>query len=77
MSNFNARVDAREYQPRDKHRVILSTFTNLKSGESMELVNDHDPRPLYYQFQAEFNDQFAWEYLEEGPVLWRVAISKK
>lgn len=77
MSQFHARVDAREYAPRDKHRVIFSTFESLKPGEAMELVNDHEPRPLYYQFQAELSNQFEWEYLEEGPEVWRVRIAKK
>ncbi|MBA4543229.1 MULTISPECIES: DUF2249 domain-containing protein [Thermoactinomyces] len=75
--SFKATVDAREYPPRDKHRVIFETFDGLKSGETMLLLNDHDPKPLYYQFQMERPDGFGWEYLEEGPEVWRVAISKK
>jgi uncharacterized protein (DUF2249 family) len=43
---------------------------------SIELVNDHDPKPLYYQFMAERQGQVGWEYLEEGPEVWRVRISK-
>ncbi|NLP33795.1 MAG: DUF2249 domain-containing protein [Clostridiales bacterium] len=77
MSNFNAQVDARKYEPKDKHAVIFQTFENLKSGEKMELINDHDPKPLYYQMQAEYTEQFEWEYLEEGPEVWRVSIGKK
>ncbi|NLK28378.1 MAG: DUF2249 domain-containing protein [Clostridiales bacterium] len=77
MSQFNAQVDARKYEPRDKHDVIFQTFEGLKPGEKMELINDHDPRPLYYQMQAEYTDQYEWEYLEEGPEVWRVSIGKK
>ena len=77
MSNFAATVDARMYEPKDKHAVIFKTFLELASGEKMELVNDHDPRPLHYQFLAELPEQFEWEYLEQGPEVWRVAISKK
>jgi thymidylate synthase ThyX len=29
------------------------------------------------QMLAELPDQFEWEYLEEGPEVWRVAITKK
>lgn len=76
MSKFNAQVDARKYEPRDKHAVIFQTFENLKTGETMELINDHDPRPLRYQMEAEYTNQYEWEYLEEGPEVWRVAISK-
>jgi uncharacterized protein (DUF2249 family) len=28
------------------------------------------------QFQSQWPDRFAWNYLEEGPSVWRVAITK-
>lgn len=77
MSEFAAQVDARKYPPREKHDVIFKTFEGLKTGEKMELINDHDPKPHHYQMMAEYTDQFGWEYLEEGPEVWRVAIEKK
>jgi uncharacterized protein (DUF2249 family) len=40
------------------------------------LVNDHDPKPLYYQFQAELGEPFQWEYLESGPEVWKVRIGR-
>lgn len=73
---FAKKVDARDYEPRDKHRVIFETFDSLSSGEAMELTNDHDPRPLHYQMLAEIDGQFEWQYLEEGPEVWRVSIKK-
>lgn len=76
MSDFTSQVDARRYEPKDKHPVIFNTFEALKSGEKMELINDHDPRPLHYQFMIEREGEFEWEYLEEGPEVWRVAITK-
>ena len=77
MIQFAAEVDARKYEPRDKHTVIFDTFNKLNPGEVMELTNDHDPRPLHYQFLAEYEGKFEWTYLEEGPEIWRVAIGKK
>lgn len=76
MPQFTAQVDARIYEPRDKHNVIFQTFHNLEKGQTMELINDHDPRPLHYQFLAEHDGQFNWEYLEQGPEVWRVSIGK-
>jgi uncharacterized protein (DUF2249 family) len=76
MEDFAARVDAREYAPKDKHPTILAAFESLASGERMELVNDHDPKPLHYAFLAEMPGRFTWEYLEQGPEVWRVAIGK-
>jgi len=69
-------VDVREIQPRQRHPLIFSTFQALPPGSAMELVNDHDPKPLYYQFAAELEGQFGWEYLERGPEVWRVAITR-
>lgn len=77
MADFTSTVDARLYEPRDKHPKIFNTFEALKAGERMELINDHDPRPLHYQFIMEMPNQFEWEYLEEGPEVWRVSIGKK
>lgn len=72
----NATVDVRTIAPRERHPLIFSTFRSLVKGQAMELVNDHDPRPLYYQFQAEAPGTFGWDYLETGPDTWRVRISK-
>lgn len=69
-------VDVREIAPRQRHPLIFSTFAALPAGQAMQLVNDHDPKPLYYQFQAELQGQFGWDYLETGPDVWRVAITK-
>ena len=70
-------LDVRAIPPRDKHPTIFQTFDNLKSGSSMVLINDHDPRPLRYQLAAERPDTFEWTYQEEGPAVWRVRIDRK
>jgi uncharacterized protein (DUF2249 family) len=43
----------------------------------MLLINDHEPRPLYYQFLIELPEKFDWEYLQAGPEVWQVRIGKK
>ena len=40
------------------------------------LVNDHDPKPLRYQFEAEHAGQFTWDYLGAGPDVGRVRIGR-
>lgn len=69
-------LDVREIAPRDRHPRIFHTFDSLKAGESFVLANDHDPKPLYYQFSHERSGKFEWTYLEQGPELWRVRIAK-
>ncbi len=73
---YKAVLDVREIVPRERHPLIFGTFASLAAGESLLLVNDHDPKPLFYQFQAESPGTFSWSYLEQGPEVWRVAIGK-
>jgi uncharacterized protein (DUF2249 family) len=69
-------LDVRVIPSRQKHPTIFGRFEALAPGQSFILLNDHDPKPLYYQFQAELPGQFEWEYLERGPEEWRVRIGK-
>lgn len=71
------KIHAPDFEPKIRHQRILETFEGLNAGEYMELSNDHDPKPLHYQFMAEKEGQFSWEYVESGPDLWRVIIGKK
>lgn len=78
MSEQNTlELDVRPIPPREKHPRIFSAFDRLPAGGRFILINDHDPKPLYYQFQAERPGQFGWDYLEEGPAVWRVEIRKE
>lgn len=70
-------LDVREIVPRERHPRIFDTWEALPPGGSFELVNDHDPKPLRYQFEAERPDAFTWEYLVEGPEEWRVRIGRR
>lgn len=69
-------IDVREIEPRYRHALIFQTFEELDQDTFFELVNDHDPVPLHFQFSAHFKSQFEWTYLEQGPDLWRVRIAK-
>jgi uncharacterized protein (DUF2249 family) len=69
-------LDVRSEPHARRHALILDTYGKLAPGDGFELVNDHDPKPLYYQFDAEFKGQFTWDYLEQGPQAWRVRIGR-
>lgn len=76
MENVTKIIKAPEYPPQMKHKVIFETFDGLAQGEALLLINDHDPRPLYFQFQATRANQFSWEYVEQGPLQFQVKIGK-
>ena len=69
-------IDVRPMPPRERHPKIFRTWGALTPGECILLVNDHDPLPLYYQFACEHAGTFRWEYLEQGPEVFRVRITR-
>ena len=69
-------VDVRTLVPAHRHAMIFQLVDALAAGTAFTLVNDHDPKPLYYQLEAEYPKQFSWTYLERGPDVWRVEIGR-
>ena len=76
MATNETRLDVRPLPPRERHAAIFDTWHRLARHESLLLVNDHDPVPLYYQFACEHRGTFHWEYVEQGPDTWQVRITK-
>lgn len=68
--------DIRPYPPTERHEMFYKAFADIKPGEAFEFINDHDPKPLYYQMEAESKEPFRWEYLQEGPEVWKVRVVK-
>lgn len=69
-------LDVRRLLPPQRHARILEAVAALEPGEAFVLANDHDPKPLRYQLDAEEPGQIEWTYLAEGPELWRVRIAR-
>jgi uncharacterized protein (DUF2249 family) len=76
MTTATPQLDVRAEPPARRHELIFDTYDRLAPGDAFVLVNDHDPKPLYYQFDAEHPGEFSWEYLESGPAVWRVRIGR-
>jgi uncharacterized protein (DUF2249 family) len=68
--------DVRPIPCRVKHGLIFQRWLDLPVGGHFVLLNDHDPIPLRYQFEAEFPGALSWDYLERGPEDFRVKITK-
>lgn len=67
-------LDVRSVAPRDRHQQIFDGLDALGPGETLRLVNDHDPLPLRYQLDAEYPEHYRWVKLESGPEAWVVDI---
>lgn len=76
IMNEKTGLDVWQVPPAQCHPLIFSTFESLAPGEAFVLLNDHDPKPLYYQFSFERSGQFTCDYLEQGPLDWRVRVGK-
>lgn len=65
-------------EPADRYPTVSKTFEGLEHGEKLELINDHNLEHLFkYKFSEDYPDQYFYEYLEEGPVVWRVMVTKR
>lgn len=69
-------LDLREMPPFERHGTIFTTWEALPEEHTLRIVNDHDPKPLYYQFEAEQKGNFDWAYEQRGPRDWIVRIRK-
>jgi len=69
-------IDLRALPPFERHAKIIKAWKELEKGQTMRLTNDHEPKPLYYQFQAEENGKFEWNYEKQGPKEWVFTIKK-
>jgi uncharacterized protein (DUF2249 family) len=77
MMTTQQTIDVRELPPRERHPRIFAALATLAPGEALAIVNDHDPKPLRYQIEAEQPGVFSWEYVQQGPQLWQVAIGRQ
>ncbi|WP_243789652.1 DUF2249 domain-containing protein [Saccharopolyspora gloriosae] len=69
-------LDVRPLPKQDKHPAIFGVFHALAVGETFVLVNDHDPKHLHDEFEAELPGGFSWETVEPGPQEWRIRIGR-
>ena len=57
-----------------RFKALSQLFDHLDPESSLQLVVDHDPRPLRYQLEARHGSRCNWSYLEQGPEIWRVRL---
>jgi uncharacterized protein (DUF2249 family) len=69
-------LDLRVLPPKERHEKFFQLFDSLPEGDSLVLINDHDPRPLYYELKSVRPDTFGWHTVSAGPLDWRVEIRR-
>lgn len=76
MTTQTKELDVRTLIPIKRHEKLLNLFKELPAGESFTFINDHDPKPLYYEFRSIFGDVVGWEYLQRDPEEWKVKVTR-
>ena len=76
MSGSIVKLDLRVMSVLERHPRIFDEWEQLPAEGVHQIVNDHDPKPLHYQFEGEFSGKFIWDYIEKGPKDWVVNITK-
>lgn len=69
-------INAPLLPPPVRHQTILAGCDAVPQGFSALLINDHDPKPLLYQLEAEQPGVFAVEYQESGPTRFAILLTR-
>lgn len=69
-------IDVRAIPREVRHARVIGMVTSLVPGESVVIAAPHDPARLVNEIEAEVAGDFQVDYLQAGPELWRVAVSR-
>ncbi|NKX93685.1 DUF2249 domain-containing protein [Sanguibacter hominis ATCC BAA-789] len=67
-------LDARVIPHAIRHATIFGALDSVRPGSGLVLLAPHDPVPLLAQVEQRWPGRFTLEYLERGPVDWRLAF---
>lgn len=76
MSDTITKLDLRQIPVFERHPRIFDSWEKLEAEQTLQIINDHDPKPLQYQFEGEYKDTYSWEYVTKGPSEWVVNVTK-
>lgn len=68
--------DVRGFPQHQRNPSVFRIYARLDAGESFVLVSNRDPRQLRHEFGLTFPGRFRWDYVEAGPVVWRIRITR-
>ena len=76
MKAETVKLDLKSIPMMERHPKIFDAWEELEAGSTLQIINDHDPKPLHYQFEGEYKGSYEWKYAEQGPTDWVVNIKK-
>lgn len=69
-------VDLRPMIPPERHATVFAALEALAPGATFVLINDHAPIPLLRRIAETSPGLFESEFLQDGPEVWQVAITR-
>lgn len=69
--------DVRDLQNHRRHPAVFEAYQQLDVGQSLIVINDHEPRGLHEAFEREFAGAFTWDTVASDDADHRVRITKR
>ncbi|SEH50454.1 Uncharacterized conserved protein, DUF2249 family [Halopenitus malekzadehii] len=71
-------LDVRDIPPVNRHETIHDEFEAMDPGDTLTIVNDHEPKPLFYEMAAEVEafDEEGYQLTEAAPDEYRAEFPK-
>lgn len=69
-------IDVRALPHGSCRSVIFRAIADLPADANLIVAAPHDPAPLREYLDIAHPEEFGWDYLEEGPDVWRVRIRR-
>jgi uncharacterized protein (DUF2249 family) len=69
-------IDVRALPPGSCRNAIFQAIHALADDDTLVIAAPHDPVPMREYLGTAHPGEFGWDYLEEGPDVWRVRIRR-
>ena len=69
-------LNAWQFPANIRHQIIFVLLDALPVNHTLMLINDHDPKPLFYQIDAEQPGVFSRAPTKEDNFLFYVSITR-
>jgi len=70
-------LDLRQYPLCERPLQTCSSLEGMVTGETLIVVNDHDPHALLQQLRPILERNFTYWITEDGPQTWRIIFSRE
>ena len=69
-------LDVRAIPHAVRHATVFGALSAIPSGQSLDIVAPHDPKPLLAQIAEREAGTISVRYLDEGPEAWRLRLTR-